>query len=362
MLLLAPSFAEAVCPSSVNIIDNLTCSSVISSNLGSGAGLLGGTCSSSSCYQCGTPYSPLAQTGPEHVYSFTCQQSGSVTMDVSGMDCDLDIYILDDSCDPYSGCDQGSTEAFVIDDSVSFTCTANTTYYIVIEGYGYTYSGTSACTGGDGDYQLSFDVSSSTGCTEDCVDGIDNDLDGDVDCDDSDCFGEPACQCDDDGDGYDSLLCGGSDCDDTDPGINPGAPEVCNGIDDDCDGVIDDGFDLDGDGVTTCGGDCDDTDPLVNSAEIEVCNGVDDDCDLLIDEGFDLDGDGFTSCGGDCNDSDGTINPGVSEVCNGVDDDCDGTIDNGFDQDNDTWTTCAGDCNDFNVNINRPARDLQRDR
>ena len=55
-----------------------------------------------------------------------------------------------------------------------------------------------------------------------------------------------------DGDGY---TVADGDCDDGDPAVNPGASEVCNGFDDDCDGIIDEGFDADGDGVTTCAGD-----------------------------------------------------------------------------------------------------------
>ncbi len=84
-----------------------------------------------------------------------------------------------------------------------------------------------------------------------------------------------------DNDGYDDA----SDCDDTDPGINPGAAEICDGIDQNCDQVIDDGFDADVDGYTTCNGDCNDNDPSINPGIAEVPgNGIDDDCNGLVDD------------------------------------------------------------------------------
>ena len=175
-------------------------------------------------------------------------------------------------------------------------------------------------------------------------DGIDNDGDGAIDED-----------FDNDNDGW--TTCAG-DCDDNNPNANPACPDVCNGIDDDCDGSIDEDWDQDGDGYTTCAGDCDDTDASVNPGATEVCNGVDDDCDGTVDEGFDGDGDGFTSCDGDCDDDDAAIHPDAAEVCDGVDNNCDGNVDEGFDQDNDGWTTCAGDCDDNNPNANPACPDI----
>ncbi len=146
-----------------------------------------------------------------------------------------------------------------------------------------------------------------------------------------------------DGDGY--TTCGG-DCDDTNPAIHPGAPEICNGIDDTCDGRIDEGFDQDGDGYTSCGGDCNDADPAVHPGAAEICDGIDDNCNGLIDEGFpDLDGDGWAACV-DCDDTNPAVHPGAVEICDGLDNNCNGLIDEGFDQDGDGVTTCAGDCND----------------
>ncbi|MFN0275317.1 MAG: MopE-related protein [Chitinophagales bacterium] len=229
-----------------------------------------------------------------------------------------------------------------------------------------------------------------------------------------------------DGDGYgdpgvDTLVCpviappgyvgNNLDCNDADAAINPVATEVCNDIDDDCDGLTDDAdpgivgqstwyVDADGDGfgdvndltgVLACdqpsgysadNSDCDDSDAAVNPSATEICNEIDDNCDGNIDEGVqstfyaDVDGDGFgdatsttlacsapsgyvsdntdcddaqllyadgdgdtygagspVACGvadnTDCNDADATVNPAATEVCNGVDDNCDGNIDEG---------------------------------
>jgi len=176
---------------------------------------------------------------------------------------------------------------------------------------------------------------------------------------------------DGDGDGYASDL----DCNDADPAVNPGATEVCNGVDDNCDGNIDEGVqttfyaDADGDGFgdvasttlacevptgyVTDATDCNDANALVYPGATEVCNGVDDNCDGNIDEGVqttfyaDADGDGFGDAASttlacevpagyvtdatDCNDANGLVYPGAIEVCNGVDDNCDGNIDEGID-------------------------------
>jgi hypothetical protein len=228
------------------------------------------------------------------------------------------------------------------------------------------------------------------GAVERC-DELDNDCDGVVDEAAADARPWHA---DADGDGFgaagerhwgcvapEGFLADDTDCADADPAVNPGATELCNGLDDDCDTLVDDAdpdvadrsnwyADMDGDGfgdpassVSACGApaghladatDCDDADPAVNPVGVELCNSVDDDCDTLVDDAdpdvadpltwyADLDGDGFgdpvgsvSACeapashladGSDCNDADAAVNPVAAELCNGTDEDCDGLID-----------------------------------
>ncbi|HEU4401976.1 MAG TPA: putative metal-binding motif-containing protein [Candidatus Polarisedimenticolia bacterium] len=150
---------------------------------------------------------------------------------------------------------------------------------------------------------------------------------------------------DNDHDGYASEI----DCNDNDPSIYPGAVEICNRVDDNCNGVIDEGFDRDLDGFTSCGGDCNDANAQIHPGAVETCDGVDQNCNGTVDEGFDVDGDGYTSCGGDCNDANAQIHPGAVELCNGVDDNCNQLVDEDFDLDADGYTVCGGDCNDSNA-------------
>jgi len=167
------------------------------------------------------------------------------------------------------------------------------------------------------------------------------------------------------------------DCDDTDSSNFPGNAEVCDGADNDCDFAADNGFDVDGDGVTSCGpdgsagnadDDCDDTDINNFPGNPEVCDAADNDCDLAVDNGFDIDTDGVTVCGpdglpgtadDDCDDGDVANFPGNPEVCDAGDNDCDLAVDNGFDIDTDGVTTCGGDgiigsadddCDDSDIN------------
>jgi subtilisin-like proprotein convertase family protein len=152
-----------------------------------------------------------------------------------------------------------------------------------------------------------------------------------------------------DGDGDGSSACDG-DCDDTLAAVNVGAAEVCNGIDDDCNGLADADVsgevDVDLDGSLSCD-DCDDNDPANFPGNLEICDSQDNDCDPGTDEAQDSDGDGFSACtGGDCNGADATVYPGAPELCDGQDNDCDGQLPaDEVDNDGDTSIACA-DCDD----------------
>ena len=158
------------------------------------------------------------------------------------------------------------------------------------------------------------------------------------------------------------------DCDDSDDAIHPNVIELCDGVDNNCNGEIDEGAttifyaDEDGDGygdpsstvegceppsgTTATGTDCDDLDPESWPGAPELCDGADNDCNGEIDEGVtetfygDGDGDGYGDPGSptaacqpgsglvanseDCDDSEPASFPGAEEVCDGLDNDCDG--------------------------------------
>ena len=196
--------------------------------------------------------------------------------------------------------------------------------------------------------------------TETC-NGEDDDCDGEVDEQDAD--GCTTYYADEDGDGYgldgdSQCLCAatapytatiGGDCDDADAAVVPGAPETCNGIDDDCDGSpAPDETDGDGDGVMACEGDCQDGNAAIYPGAVELCDAMDNDCDGVVPASeVDGDGDGFMACQADCDDSDPNTYPGAIELCDLVDNNCDGTLPLAeVDDDGDGHLACGGDCDD----------------
>lgn len=216
-----------------------------------------------------------------------------------------------------------------------------------------------------------------------------------------------------------------TDCNDNNPNVNPGATEVCDGLDNNCNGQTDEGVtntyyrDLDNDGYghasistqacsapsgyVTNNSDCNDNNPNVNPGASEVCDNLDNNCNGQVDEGVrntyyrDLDGDGYgnpnvtnQACSAptgyvsnnlDCNDSNGGIYPGATELCDNMDNNCNGQIDeglpqltyyvdndgDGFGNPNNSAQSCyqpSGyvlnnlDCNDNNANVNPAATEV----
>lgn len=179
----------------------------------------------------------------------------------------------------------------------------------------------------------------------------------------NDCASGESALYDQDGDGVSS--CGG-DCADGDATIHPGATEQCDGVDNNCDGQLDEGTrcaDDDGDGFSEQTGDCNDSNATINpQAHEDLSNGIDDDCDGITDAGAqDLDGDGYSLAGGDCDDQDASRFPGAAEQLDAIDNNCDGRVDEGtvvYDDDGDGYNERAGDCDDTNPSISPIASEI----
>ena len=368
-----------------------------------------------------------------------CEKSGNYTATVSG-DCnDADKGIhpkatetcdgIDNDCDgltdPVNA--DGCNNWYVDSDGDGFGNIALPSKCLCEGGVGFSVVGgdcndsasgvnpnaDEVCNGVDDDCNGTTDPLSASGCTIFYSDG------------DGDGYGAAnAVECACAADGLYSALVAG-DCNDSASGVNPGMTEICNNVDDNCNGQTDEDLnknyyvDQDGDGwgvgvgEFSCGptvghsasksGDCDDTAATTYPGAQELCNNLDDNCNGQTDEGanlgkwyLDVDGDGFGTgggqiqcgaggqytaiVGGDCNDSKAGVNPGASETCNLVDDNCNGQTDEGLptgnyypDSDGDGYgtnvqyascgvgagfSTLNGDCNDGDTAIHPGAVEI----
>ena len=303
-----------------------------------------------------------------------CTQDVSITKEVADadgdgfpadLDCDDDDAAISPSADERcDGVDQdcdGEVDEYAIDPATWYT-DADT------DGYGDLAAPVQGCTAPQGAVVDATDCNDADAAIHpdaaepDCTDPVDYNCDNSVGYADIDADGAAACE----------------DCDDTDATRFPGATEVCNSLDDDCDTLVDDEDDdldastaslwyVDADtdsygdpalpsrscvapaGTVADSTDCDDAAVSVNPGATERCNEVDDDCDSAIDEDVttpfyaDADGDSFgdstvtlDACAAppgwvsdttDCDDTDAAVNPAGSEVCNGIDDECDTLVD-----------------------------------
>ncbi len=306
-----------------------------------------------------------------------------------GMACSLD-----------SDCPQGyaCNAAVALDDTTVKQCIpvtgscgckagnqGETRYCEVTNEFG-TCAGEKVCLGADGWSACDAPKPAAESC-----DGVDNDCDGDIDDGYTDTDEDGVANCIDPDDDNDGLLdeddncpehanpgqydldgdgegdaCDEDDDDDGDPDetdcypLNPdahhGAKETCDGIDNNCNKQVDEGFaDTDQDGLSDCVDpdddndddpdetDCDPLNPNVYNGGLEACDGLDNDCNGKVDEGFpDKDGDGVADCVDIDNDGDGDpdqtdcapFNPAIHsfafEACDGIDNNCNKQVDEGY--------------------------------
>jgi hypothetical protein len=336
--------------------------------------------------------------GSEDYSLSTCEMPSGYVDDATDCD-DGDAEVSPDGSEICNEIDD-DCDGDIDDEDDSLDSSTATTWYADADsdGYGDADTTTLSCEAASGTTEDATDCDDtnaevSPAAVEICNE-IDDDCDGDIDDDDTDVTGTEIFYIDYDGDGYgsedySSSACeapsgwvdDSTDCDDTDASVSPAGSEICNEVDDDCDGDIDDDdsdvtgtetwyADSDGDGfgaddstteacempsgTTDDSTDCDDSNAEVSPDGTEICNEIDDDCDGDIDDDdatvsgsstwyIDHDGDGYGSddytdsaCQApsgwvddstDCDDTDSSVSPAASEICNEIDDDCDGEID-----------------------------------
>lgn len=233
------------------------------------------------------------------------------------------------------------------------------------------------------------------GAPETCGDGIDQDCSGsDLVCPPNPCIaeicgnevdedcngGDLSCtDVDNDGDGYTENA---GDCRDDVPAISPNAAEICDNIDNNCDGNTDPDCDNDGDGLSnsqeadlgTDPNDSDtDNDGLSDSIEVKMGTNpltptdfISPILSIILDSDEDNDTYDATADGGqDCNDADAGVYPGATEICgDGIDQDCSGSdsvCPEDIDNDEDGYTENQGDCDDTNWEVNPGTEEVKGD-
>ncbi len=335
-------------------------------------------------------------TGASTDTSDTSDTSDSTdTADSTALDADADGYAADVDCnDADAAVNPGAAESC---DSIDNNCDdaidegVTTTFYPDddADGYGAVGSELDACEAPVGYVENGKDCDDADAAInpgaieEDCADPTDYNCDGTTGYADADSDGWAACE----------------DCDDAFPSVHPGAAESCNGLDDNCDGAVDEGVtttyyrDADEDsygdvlgtaedcsppkGYVTSADDCDDSVAGTHPGAAELCDDTDNNCDGSVDEGvtttFYVDGDGdlygedgdtleacalpagYAEVGGDCADADGAYNPGAdeSDCADANDYNCDGSVVYA-DADIDGFAACA-DCDDTNGAVNADA-------
>ena len=280
-----------------------------------------------------------------------------------GVDQNCDGDIDEDAVDRSTWYADGDRDGYGTDATTTLACTQPT---------GYAAEG-GDCNDNNTDFHPNADES-------DCTDPNDYNCDGSVGYADGDRDGYAACE----------------DCDDGARAVNPSASELCDGIDNNCDSLIDgadavgqstwypdgdsDGYGANSGSVSACDQptgyvsdhtDCDDNAASTNPGASEVCDGDDNDCNRVVDDNatdattwyLDYDGDGYgstsyslTECdqpngyvsdNTDCDDRESTTNPGASEVCDGADNNCDSTVDNTRQVYGDAALCAATDCEDL---------------
>lgn len=378
--------------------DGLACTTDVCDGLGgcdnsglvAGSCLISGTCRSNgdvlatnSCMGCVAAtdqhvWTPLTGTSCSDSNTCTTQDTCSAgTCSGQNHPCTDGIVCTDDVCDGTGGCGFPISENWC---RIEGECLA--------AGTGHPTNLCMVCAPTISNTQW---TSQESGAQEVC-NGFDDNCDGIADPENS-----PGCvvyylDADNDGTGIGTdykCLCSASgnwralnagDCDDSEPASFPGNLEICDSLDNDCDGIVNNSgaigcqtyyYDYDGDdfgqnGTQFClcgadgfytaavGGDCNDSTTAVKPTATEVCNGIDDNCDGFTDPDNttgctqryadqDLDGVGagtglclcqtrglYTSLlNTDCNDTSPGIRPGATELCNGIDENCDNTPDNG---------------------------------